>query len=78
MVRYLVFLKGGGTYQEEYHGSAGLDSLAVNFTWCCCDAHVALRSCHSLSLSNVGMEGRVVTLLRNGLDFSPDGLVLRL
>lgn len=65
------------TYEHENDGGARLDRLALYLAWCCRNTNVALRARHALSFSDIGMKSRIIALLSNGLDLSPDSLILR-
>lgn len=67
----------GGTYEHENDGGSGLDGLALDFAWCRRNTDVALGARQALSFSDVGVESSIIALLGNGLDFSPDSLILR-
>lgn len=64
------------TYKHHNDGCARSDGLTINFTRSLGHANVALRAGHALSFSDIGMKCCFIALLRNGLDFGPNGLVL--
>ena len=64
------------TYKHKNDGCAGSDGLAIDFTRSLGHANVALRASHALSFSDIGVKCCFIALLRNGLDFGPNGLVL--
>jgi hypothetical protein len=66
----------GQTYEQYYHWCSWRDGLALDGRWLGGDAHGALRAGQALRLGDVGGECRVVALLREGLDFGPDGDVV--
>jgi hypothetical protein len=76
IVRYDGDMMGVETYEHENDGGSRLDGLALDFAWCCRNTYVALRARHALSFSNVGMKSSIIALLSNGLDLSPDSLIL--
>ena len=67
----------GRTYEQHHHWCSRRDGLALDGGWLGGDAHGALRAGQALRLGDVGGECCVVGLLREGLDFGPDGDVVR-